>query len=119
MDAMNATNQTTSDHPSASDRAPTLSERMALVRAYQLQAMARPDPLAANLGMIAGDVMSFAHALASQAQTQLAQATISDETRRRFAANMELYLKLVRQSDRLMQLERQLSAAAADKAQAP
>jgi hypothetical protein len=111
---METTNKTTSDSGPASDRAPTWSERMALVHAYQQQAMARPDPLAANLGTITADLMSFAHALASQTQTQLAQGTVSEETRRQFVANMELYLKVVRQSDRLVQIERQLGAASAD-----
>jgi hypothetical protein len=90
---------------------------MALVRAYQQQALARPNPLAANLGIVAADVMSFAHALAHQAQTELTQGAVSEETRRSFVANLELYLKVVRQSDRLVQIERQLGAAAADQAQ--
>ena len=116
---MDATNQTTPDNGSARDSSPTLSERMALVRAYQQQAMARPDPLAANLGTIAGDLMSFAHALSSLVQPQLAQGAVSEETRRRFVANMELYLKVVRQSDRLVQIERQLGAASLDRSQDP
>ena len=116
---MDATNKATTDNGAAPDRAPTWSERMALVRAYQQQALARPNPLAANLGIVAADVMSFAHALAHQAQTQLAQGTISEETRRRFVAQMELYLKVVRQSDRLAQIERQLGADAPDRSQAP
>lgn len=116
---MEAMNKTTSDSGPASERTPTWSERMALVRAYQQQALARPDPLAANLGTIAGDVMSFAHALAHLTQTQLAQGTVSEEARRQFVANMELYLKVVRQSDRLVQLERQFGAASADKSPAP
>jgi hypothetical protein len=116
---MDATNKTTPDNGTARDSAPTLSERMTLVRAYQQQAMARPDPLAANLGTIAGDLMSFAHALGPLVQSQLAQGAVSEETRRQFVANMELYLKVVRQTDRLAQIERQLGAASPDRSQAP
>jgi hypothetical protein len=116
---MDATEQTTPNNGSTRDSSPTLSERMALVRAYQQQAMARPDPLAANLGTIAGDLMSFAHALTSLVQPQLLQGAVSEETRRRFVANLELYLKVVRQSDRLAQIERQLGAASTDRLQVP
>ncbi len=119
MNAMNAMNPTRTDSEPAAERGPTWSQRLALVRAYQLQAMARPDPLAANLGTITADLMSFAHALAFQVQTQLAQGTVAEEARRQFAAHMELYLKMLRQSDRLVQLERQLGAAAAEPAPAP
>lgn len=116
---MDTRNKTTPDNGLEQNNMPPLSERLALVRAYQQQALARPDPLAANLGMIGGDMMSFAHVLAYQLQTQLAQGAVSEETRRRFAADMELYLRVVRQSDRLTQIERQLGAATANRAQAP
>ena len=50
---METSNKPTTDPRSAQDQAPTLRARMGLVRAYQLQAMARSDPLAANLGTLA------------------------------------------------------------------
>jgi hypothetical protein len=116
---MDATKQTTPDNGSTRDSSPTLSERMALVRAYQQQAMTRPDPLAANLGTIAGDLMRIAHALTPLVQPQMLQGTDSEATRRRVVANLELYLKVVRQSDRLAQIERQLGAASTDTSQVP
>lgn len=51
------------------------------MRAYQQQALARADPLAANLGTIVGDLMSFAHGLALLVQTQLTQGAVSEERR--------------------------------------
>ena len=111
---MDATNKAT-EQP----REPTLSERLALVHAYQQQALARPDPLAANLGTIAGDLLNYAHRLACQAQAQLAQGAVSEETDRRFVSHLELFLKVVRQSDRLAQIERQLGAASADRPPVP
>lgn len=114
---METTNKTTQDSGSAQDSAPTLHERMELARAYQKQARARPASLAANLGTIAGDLMSIAHALALQVQTQLVQPAASEETRRRSFASMELYLKVVRQSDRLVQIERQLGSTSSNRPQ--
>ncbi|HEY7157426.1 MAG TPA: hypothetical protein VH575_25960 [Gemmataceae bacterium] len=116
---MNVTEQTTLDNGSTRDSSPTQSERLARVHAYQQQAMARPDPLAANLGTIAGDLMRIAHALTSLVQPQLLQGAVSEATRRRFVANLEFYLKVVRQSDRLAQIERQLGAVSADRSQVP
>jgi hypothetical protein len=82
---------------------------LALVRAFQAQAARRPDPLAANLGVISGDLMGFAHALAAAVQADLAQGATSAKGHRRFVQDAEVYLKVVRQIDRLAQLERQLS----------
>ena len=86
---------------------PSREQRMALVGALQAQALRRPDPLAANLGVIAGDLMGFAHGLAAAAQAGLADGAASAEARRSFLHNLEVYLKVVRQIDRLAQLERQ------------
>jgi hypothetical protein len=103
------------DNDPAQDSAPTLSERLALVHSLQRQALAQSDPLAANLRMIEGDLMGIAHRVADQMQRQLPEGAISEETRRRFVHDMELYLKVVRQADRLAQLERQRGSASGDK----
>jgi hypothetical protein len=71
--------------------------------------MRRQDPLAANLGVITADLMGFAHALAAAVQGALAREPASAEARRRLGQDAEVYLKLVRQADRLVQLDRQLS----------
>ena len=90
----------------------TAEQRLALVQAYQTEALARKDALAANLGVIAGDVMGFAHALAATVQASLARGLAAQETRTAALADTELYLKMVRQIDRLAQLERQCAAPA-------
>jgi|SRR5579871_152795 len=104
---MNDTNKAAADH-APGERAPIQDQRSALVRAYQQQALGRTDPLAANLGMIAADLMGFAHGLASLVQTQLGPGSVSEQARERLVADAELYLRFVRQFDRLVQLERQL-----------
>jgi hypothetical protein len=110
---------TTQNNGAEQNSAPTLSERLELACLFQRQALAGSDPLVANLRMIGGDLMKFVHILADQVQKQLTQGAMSEETRRRFLHDMDLYLKLVRQSDRLAQIERQLGSASRDKSHAP
>jgi hypothetical protein len=86
--------------------APTREQRQSLVRAYQLQAMKRPDPLAANLGVLQADLMQFAHDLAPTIQANLSQAAISSEGRKISFQTIEQYLKIMRQIDRFTQIER-------------
>ncbi len=95
------------------------SERMALVRALQAQAMARPDPLAANLGVITADLIGFAHTLAAAVQAALAREPGPAEGRQQASRDAELYLKFARQIDRLAQLERQLTAPPAGRREGP
>jgi hypothetical protein len=102
----------------APESAPTLRERRELAGAYQRAALARPDPLSANLGMIEGDLMRIAHALGDHVQSQLTQGGLSEEMRRRFHHDMELYLKVLRQCDRLIQIGRQLGSASRGQSQA-
>jgi hypothetical protein len=83
---------------------------MALVRAFQAEALARTDLLAANLGVLSGDLMGFAHQLAVAVQANLAQGATSAAGRKRLFQDTEVYLKIVRQIDRLAQLERRPSS---------
>ena len=63
--------------------------------------------------MITGDLLHFAHALAPAVKASLAVREGAAEDRRpRSAADFDAYLKLVRQIDRLAQLERQAAPAA-------
>ncbi|MFL5338728.1 MAG: hypothetical protein ACJ8F7_01060 [Gemmataceae bacterium] len=80
-------------------------DRLALVQAYRVQALERPDPLAANLGMMAGDLFVLTHALG----TRLAAAP-DPAAARGFGRDVEMYLKITRQIDRLAQLERRAPA---------
>ena len=92
---------------------PTAGERAALAGAYQAAALRRDDPLSANLGVITGDLLHFAHSLAPAVKAGLAAREGATEDRhRRSAADFDAYLKLVRQIDRLAQLERQAAPAA-------
>jgi len=81
---------------------PTMADRLRLVGRLQAQALDRPDPLAANVGVLAGDVALVAHHLADRAQAGLTgrggDAPPSGEA-------AETFLKVVRQFDRLAQLE--------------
>src|SRR4051794_31243939 len=86
---------------------PSRQQRLALVRALQAQALRQEDALAANLGVLSADLMGFAHALAATVQAGLAEGAASAEGRQRFGQDAELYLKFIRQIDRLAQLERQ------------
>ena len=82
--------------------APTRDQRLGLVRAFQAQAMLRRDPLAANLVRLTGRP-EF------RLQAALGQGPTSPEAHKRFVHDAEMYLKFVRQIDRLAQIERQLS----------
>ncbi len=84
-------------------------QRMRLVQKYQALALQRQDPLAANLGILSADLLSFAHGLATLVRADLAQELPGPERHQKFFRDAELYLKFVRQIDRLAQIERQLS----------
>ena len=58
-----------------------------------------------------GDTMSIAHAVADHMQRQLRQGAFTEEMRPQYQQDLDSYVKLVRQSERLAQLERQVTAA--------
>jgi hypothetical protein len=84
-------------------------ERLELIRTFQLQAMQRVDPLAANLAVINGDLMHFVYRLRQSLDQGL---TGSQPDSQHLARQAELLLRCVRQVDRLAQLDRQLAQAA-------
>jgi hypothetical protein len=86
------------------EEAPTREQRLALVRGYQAEALRRQDPLAANLGVLSGDLVGLAHGFAELVKEGLAQGPAAD--RQRLYRDAELHLKYVRQIDRLAQMER-------------
>jgi len=89
-------------------------QRQALVWAHQARSLQQQNPLVANLGVISGDLMSFAHGLAPALQSGIERGLTSAESHRGFTHLAEFYLKVVRQIDRLAQIERQLSAPAGE-----
>jgi hypothetical protein len=84
-------------------------DRLALIRAFQAQAMQRANPLAANLAVINGDLMHLVYRL-RQALDESMTASPSDFPQ--LAQQAELLLRFVRQVDRLAQLDRQVAQAA-------
>jgi hypothetical protein len=83
--------------------------RLALIHAYQDQALKHPNPLAANLGVINGDLMELVYRL-RQALDSSASRSPADFPQ--LAQQVDVLLRTVRQVDRLAQLERQLATAA-------
>jgi hypothetical protein len=67
------------------DPTPTPAQRLALVRAFQSRALGRLNPLAANLEVISGDLMLFAHRLAASVQADLAEAGIPRRATRSYS----------------------------------
>ncbi|HZY86922.1 MAG TPA: hypothetical protein VFE78_18960 [Gemmataceae bacterium] len=84
--------------------APTIEQRLALVRAYQAEALRRRDPLAASLGVLTADLLALAGGLAEVVREGLARGPAAG--RHQLRQDAELYLKFARQIDRLAQMER-------------
>jgi hypothetical protein len=80
---------------------------MEKVRALQARALGRADPLAANLGVIAGDLAQLVHLHADRIQARAAAGGGPGP-----AADLETFLKVVRGFDRLVQLEQRTAEAA-------
>ena len=110
-----STTDTTTDTNNNSSPDPVGSDphfRTRLARAYQAQAARRLDLLAANLGMLAGDLMLLAHMMGEQVQAALVDGGASPAADSRLARTIETYLRFVRQVDRFAQLERRPVPAA-------
>jgi hypothetical protein len=89
--------------------APAPEGRLELIRAYQARAAGGPDPLAANLGVIAGDLMLLAYRQRQIAEANLAGPQDPALQAARFARDADRYLRFVAQLHRLTQLNRQLA----------
>jgi hypothetical protein len=75
------------------------------------EALARPDPLDASIGAVCADLLAFAYRL-KQAMDAKAAAGQTPKGPRAANAELEAYLKVLRQLDRLVQLQRQRPRAA-------
>jgi hypothetical protein len=101
--------------PHADRGAPlTWEDRLRLVRDLQAEALSHADPRVANLGVMSGDMTLFAYRLREAMERCLGDTPTASEGRRRFLQDADLYLKFVRQVDRLTQIERQLTEAQMD-----
>jgi hypothetical protein len=105
--------------PKADDRAgprarpaPTAEERLGRIRELQARALTRPDPLAANLEVLAGDLMLFAYRMSQSLEESLAGAPGPAGPPPGFVQQAETYLKFVRQLDRLVAISRAASRPA-------
>ncbi len=87
---------------------PTPVQRLEMIHRFQAEAMKRADPLAANLGVLSGDLMLFAFRISEAVEPVLTASVTSEGKFGAFAQQAEMYLRVVRQLDRLAQIERQL-----------
>ena len=101
--------------PGRTRSGPTEEERLELIHSFQTQALAQPDPLTANLQLLSGDLMLFAHRVRQMLEASLQGAGNGAVQQEQFARQAELHLKFVRQIDRLARLTRQPSAKAPGK----
>jgi hypothetical protein len=104
------------DGPACTRGGPTEEERLALIHSLQAQALAQPDPLTANLQVLSGDLMLFAHRSRQMLEAGSVGAGSGVAQQEQFTRQAELHLKFVRQIDRLAQITRQLSLKGPKKA---
>jgi hypothetical protein len=88
---------------------PTVDQRQQLVRAMQQQSLKHADPLAANIGIITGDILMLAHALGDGLWPQLSEPAADGSPRA--LHSIELYLRCTRTLDRYAQRVQKLVAA--------
>jgi hypothetical protein len=88
---------------------PTPDQRTALVRAYQARCFRRvhADPLGANLGIMNASLIELGNDLTDHVRAYLAEAGPAAMGDPQFARGLDMVLKVMRQSDRFSQLERQ------------
>jgi hypothetical protein len=91
-----------------------LDQRMALVRKFQAKAAARSDPLAANHGIITGDLMMFAHTLGAAMQEWLTEAKSATAALDQNARAADMYLKFIRQLDRMTRIDSEIATPTED-----
>jgi hypothetical protein len=95
-------------------RRPSLDDRIRLVRLLQAQACrkAETDPIKANLGVINGDILETAHTLHELIAAALAAGGPDALADRKVCRSIDMWMKMIRQSDRLSQIDRLPSPAA-------
>lgn len=82
-------------------------QRLELIQKFQEEALERQNPLAANLAVINGDLMTMAFRL----KQSIEKTSVKSDSAsfRQIAQQTEAYLKCVRQIDRFAQIDRLLS----------
>ena len=83
--------------------------RMQRIQEYQIASLSNTDPLRANLGAEAGNLMRMGLRLEEAIETSLAKSTDVLQEAKGVSAAMETYLKITRQWDRLLQLDNRIA----------
>lgn len=103
----------TDTHPEAEDSSPKEEElinlRMRKIQQYQVESLSNADPLRANLGAEAGNLMRMGLRIEQAIDTSLAKSTDVLQQAKGLSAAMETYLKITRQWDRLVHLDTRLA----------
>ena len=82
--------------------------RSELIEKYREQALQKASPLAANLAVINSDLMVFAQGNAESVSPPPSWPAGSPEASQRFERQANLQLRIVRQIDRLAQMDERL-----------
>ena len=90
--------------PARTPPAPTPDDRWRAVQAYQAAAAANPDPTVVNLGYVNGDLLRLAHQMA----LAIHDATHAGALTPKVTAGLDMYLKILRQWDRLESIRQSL-----------
>ncbi len=90
---------------------PTQGEREGLIDALQAYALQRPDPLAANLLMLCAELVIHATRVNQALAKENPEAPVNSSAYKAYEKKIELQLKVNRQIDRLVGIQRQQSAA--------
>jgi hypothetical protein len=84
-------------------------QRMEKIQQLLADALQQPDPLQANLGVAVSDLMSMGFWLKQAIDELLASEADPLQHFQKVSAPLEAYLKITRQWDRLVQLDRRLT----------
>lgn len=93
-------------HPSDEELADLRLER---IREYQAQSLTNADPLHANIGAASGSLMQMGFRLEQAIEASLAESTDVLQQTKRLSDAMDTYLRITRQWDRLVQLNKRMA----------
>lgn len=103
---------TASQSADSSTDGSTASLRMRRIQDLQAQALAKADPLEANLGAANGALLRLAFRMEQAIEGSLADFADPVTRIERLTPAIETYLKLMRQADRFAQLDQRLACHA-------
>ena len=80
------------------------------IREYSIESLKEPNPLSANLGAEASNLMSLGQQLHEAIEQRMSNSGDLMRDLEKMSPAMEMYLKITRQWDRLIQLSSRMSA---------